>query len=224
VHSKRRFYDLFASFYDRFVRFHSGDRQESMREFLASVADARAGHTVVDLCAGTGSSTMRLARSGARVIGVDFSAGMLRQARKKSGTRPGIHWIQADVCGLPISSGSVDRATCSYAMYELTGMARRDVLQEVARVLKPEGKFVMMEHLPPQTAFLRLLYFVRIHVLGSKGVRSFVGSEETELGRFLVRVGTVMSDGGKTKAVFGYKPVPGGNQPTDPRRIPGPVT
>jgi hypothetical protein len=109
-------------------------------------------------------------------------------------------------------------------MYELTGMARRSVLEEVVRVLKPEGKFVMMEHLPPQTAFLRMLYFIRIYVLGSKGVRSFVGSEETELGRFLVRVGTVMSRGGKTKAVFGYKPVPGGDQPADPRRVPGPVT
>ena len=208
MHSKRRYYDLFSSFYDRFVRLHSGDRQESMRDFLAEVADARDGQTVVDLCTGTGSSALRLARAGTRVIGVDFSEGMLRQARRKSIGGSGVQWVQADVRALPISSCSVDRATCSYAMYELSGMVRRDVLQEVIRILKPGGKFVMMEHLPPRQALVKLLYLIRIYVLGSKGVRSFAGSEEGELRRYFDRVGTVMSEGEKTKAVFGFKPAP----------------
>jgi ubiquinone/menaquinone biosynthesis C-methylase UbiE len=208
VRSKRRYYDLFSSFYDRFVRLHSGDRQESMRDFLAEVADARDGQTVIDLCTGTGSSALRLARAGARVIGIDFSEGMLREAKRKSIGDSGIQWVQADARALPISSCSVDRATCAYAMYELSGAVRSNVLQEVLRILKPEGKFVMMEHLPPTHALVRLLYLIRIYVLGSRGVRSFVGAEEEELRRVLVRVGTVMSEGGKTKAVFGFKPTP----------------
>jgi len=216
VHSKRRYYDLFSSYYDGFVRLHSGDRQESMRDFLAEVTDARDGQTVVDLCTGTGSSALRLARAGARVIGIDFSAGMLREAKRKSVGDSGIQWVQADARALPISSGSVDRATCAYAMYELSGSVRSDVLQEVLRILKPEGKFVLMEHLPPTRAFVKLLYLIRIYVLGSSGVRSFVGAEEEELRRVLVRVGTVMSEGGKTKAVFGFKPTSTGNQGGSP--------
>ena len=133
---------------------------------------------------------------------------MLRQARWKSIGGSGVQWVQADVRALPISSCSVDRATCSYAMYELSGMVRRDVLQEVIRILKPGGKFVMMEHLPPRQALVKLLYLIRIYVLGSKGVRSFAGSEEAELRRYFDRVGTVMSEGEKTKAVFGFKPAP----------------
>jgi ubiquinone/menaquinone biosynthesis C-methylase UbiE len=101
-------------------------------------------------------------------------------------------------------------------MYELSGTVRNDVLQEVLRILKPEGKFVMMEHLPPTRALVKLLYLIRIYVLGSKEVRSFVGAEEEELRRVLVRVGTVMSEGGKTKAVFGFKPTATRNQGGSP--------
>jgi demethylmenaquinone methyltransferase/2-methoxy-6-polyprenyl-1,4-benzoquinol methylase len=112
-----------------------------MRDFLAEVADVQRDQTVVDLCTGTGSSALRLARAGTRVIGIDFSEGMLQQARRKSVGYAGIQWIQADVRALPISSCSVDRATCSYAMYELSGTVRRDVLNEVIRILKPEFEF-----------------------------------------------------------------------------------
>ena len=206
MHSRRRYYDLFSSFYDRFVRLHSGDRQEGMRDFLAEVADVRDGQMVVDLCTGTGSSALRLARAGARVIGADFSGGMLREARRKSAGCRGLQWVQADARALPISSGSVDRVTCSYAMYELSDTVRQVVLQEVIRVLKPEGKFIMMEHLPPKQALVKLLYLIRIRVFGSRGVRSFAGSEEGELCKYFDRVGTVMSEGKKTKAVFGFTP------------------
>lgn len=209
MRSKRRYYDFFSPFYDGFIRLHSGDRQEGMRDFLAEVADARAGQTVVDLCTGTGSSALRLARAGVRVIGIDFSGGMLREARRKAGGCAGIHWVQADACALPVSSGAVDLVTCSYAMYELTGTMRQAVLREVLRILKPEGRFVMMEHLPPERVVVKLLYLIRIHALGSRGVRSFAGAEEVELRGYLDRVGTVLSAGGKTKAVFGFKRAPG---------------
>jgi ubiquinone/menaquinone biosynthesis C-methylase UbiE len=213
VLSRRCYYNLFSSFYDRFVRLHSGDRQESMRDFLAEVAHLQQGETVVDLCTGTGSSALRLAQPGIRVIGVDFSEGMLRQASRKSIGRSWIHWVQADVRALPILSCSVDRVTCSYAMYELSGTARREVLREVNHALKPAGMFIMMEHLPPRQPVVKLLYLMRIYLLGSRGVRSFAGLEEKELRRFFIQVGTATSPGGKTKAVFGYKPSEDGSGP-----------
>jgi len=207
VNSRRCYYNLFSSFYDRFVRLHSGDRQETMRDFLAEVSHLHQGQTVVDLCTGTGSSALRLARAGIRVVGVDFSEGMLRQASRKSVGCSWIHWVQADARALPILSCSVDRVTCSYAMYELSGTARREVLREVTRILKPAGMFIMMEHLPPRGPLVKLLYLIRIYLLGSRGVRSFAGSEEKELRRFFIQVGTITSHGGKTKAVFGCKPI-----------------
>ncbi len=207
---RRRYYNLFSSFYDGFIRLHSGDTGESMRSFLAKTAGLAPHCTAVDLCTGTGSSALQMAgESGARVIGIDFSEGMLRRARRKSSAQAvRCVWIQADATALPIASSSVDRVTCAYAMYELSGAARERVLKETARILKPGGMFIMMEHLPPNRRLIRLLYLIRIYVLGTKGVRSFAGAEERHLARFFSAVQTSTAPGGKTKAVFGFKAVP----------------
>lgn len=205
MHLKRRYYNWFSSFYDRFVRLHSGDRNEAMRDFIIEVADLHNDFIVIDLCTGTGATALRAASSGVRVIGIDFSKGMLQQAARKSMNSPAPSWVEADARALPVRPCTVDRVTCSYAMYELSGTMRFDVMQEVTRILKPGGMFLMMEHLPPRQLLVKLLYFFRIYLLGSRGVRKFAGAEEKELLRFLVRVGTVISPGGKTKVVFGYK-------------------
>lgn len=224
MRGKRHYYDRFSAFYDAFVRMHSRDRQGGMRDFLAAVAAPRPEETVLDLCTGTGSCALRLAESGARLIGVDFSAGMLRQARRKAAGHPRIHWVQADARALPFPAGTVDRVTCAYAMYELAAEARRRLLAEVARVLRPDGRFVMMEHLPPRGRLLRLLYRLRVRLLASEGVGAFVGAEEAELGRTFHRVETIVADSGLTKAVVGHQPAPGDTRgaPTRPAARAGP--
>jgi len=206
VRFRRWYYNLFSSFYDEFVHLHSRDAAENMRSFLAETALLDKGCTVVDLCTGTGSSALHMALKGrVRVIGIDFSEGMLRQARRKSHEGTACFWIQADATALPIASCSVDRVICAYAMYELSGEAREKVLREAARVLEPGGMFVMMEHLPPTHRLVKWLYLVRIYVLGTRGVRSFAGSEDKELERFFERIGTAVAPGGRTKVVFGFR-------------------
>ena len=204
---RRHYYNVFSTFYDGFIRLHSRDTGEAMRSFLAETARLDQGCRVVDLCTGTGSSALRMVQEDkVRVIGVDFSEGMLRQAQSKSLRGPACFWIRADATCLPISPSSVDRVTCTYAMYELSGEAREKVLQEAERILKPGGMFVMMEHLPPSHSFIKLLYLIRIYVMGTKGVRSFAGAEEKELARFFDKIETVVAPGGRTKAVYGLKP------------------
>jgi len=178
-----------------------------MRAFLAEEARLDSASTVVDLCTGTGSSALRMAEEykEARIVGIDFSKGMLRQARRKSSQEANVLWIQGDVSQLPVSSGSVDRVTCTYAMYELPGPTREETMKEVVRVLRPGGMFVMMEHLPPNRPFIKLLYLIRIHALGTKSTRSFAGAEEKELAEVFTEVGSAVEDGGRTKAIYGIK-------------------
>ena len=208
---RRWYYDRFSSFYDGFIRLHSGDRRERMRSFLAKTARIEPGHTVADLCTGTGSSALRMAdASGAFVVGIDFSPGMLRQAHRKSMAcsfhGPAPAWVEADAQVLPVRSDSVDRVTCAYAMYELPGPVRDRVLRESLRILKPGGMFIMMEHLPPKKPFIKLLYLVRIHLVGTRGVRAFAGREEDTLSQYFEGVDAITAEGGRTRAVFGYKP------------------
>jgi len=207
VSFRRRYYNLFSLFYDGFIRLHSRDAGESMRSFLAQTARLDDMCTVVDLCTGTGASALQMAEKGRiRVIGIDFSEGMLLRARRKTPHGAACSWIQADATGLPISSCSVERVTCAYAMYELSGNAREKVLEEAVRILKPGGMFVMMEHLPPNRRLIRFLYLIRIYVLGTRGVRSFAGTEGETLARFFRGTATVVAPGGRTKAVYGFKP------------------
>jgi len=204
---RRRYYNLFSHGYDGFVRLHSRAAGRSMRAFLAQEARLDSAARIVDLCTGTGSSALCMAEENRRalVVGLDFSEGMLRRARRKTPPGASVSWVQADVRALPLASGSVDRATCAYAMYELSGPTRREALREVVRVLRPGGLFVMMEHLPPDRRWIKLLYLVRIQLLGTSGVRSFAGAEEKELAGFFAEVGSVKAPGGKTKVVFGKK-------------------
>jgi demethylphylloquinol methyltransferase len=202
---RRRYYNWFSPWYDSFVRMHSRDRQGNMRDFLADVARIEEGQTVIDLCTGTGSGALRIARHGVHVLGVDFSEGMLRQARRKSAGLA-VDWVQADACRLPLRSCCADRVTCSYAMYELAPRSRDRILREAVRVLKPQGLFVMVEHLPPARPLVKLLYWIRIRFLGGRQLKRFAGSEAQELARFFTQVGTALAATGRTKAVFGCKP------------------
>jgi ubiquinone/menaquinone biosynthesis C-methylase UbiE len=105
--------------------------------------------TIVDLGCGPGVSTFEIARvrPGDRVIGLDFAAGMLDEARRRertSGLPAGrIGWLCADAGHLPFADGSVDVLTGHSFLYLLSD--RTGALRECMRVLVPGGRLVLME-------------------------------------------------------------------------------
>jgi demethylmenaquinone methyltransferase/2-methoxy-6-polyprenyl-1,4-benzoquinol methylase len=217
----RRYYDLFARVYDRFVAWHSGDVAGPMRRALAERAADESIRRALDLCCGTGAVTRALAervRAGCLVVGADFSRGMLAQATLGAGQAglATIRWLQADATALPFRAGTFDAVTCAYALYELKGAARAGMLHEVARVLTPGGRFLAMEHEVPERFVPRLLFFLRLAVIGAEGARAFLGGEVHELGRVFENVGKDVIPPGKSKILTGTK-CPG----RDESRVPG---
>ncbi|MFZ5471838.1 MAG: class I SAM-dependent methyltransferase [Myxococcota bacterium] len=107
------------------------------------------GLTLVDLGCGPGVSTFELARArpSATVMGVDLARRMLVEAKARassSGLPPGrISWIRADATRLPIATASVDALTAHSFLYLIPD--RRAALAECHRVLRPDGKLVLME-------------------------------------------------------------------------------
>jgi demethylmenaquinone methyltransferase/2-methoxy-6-polyprenyl-1,4-benzoquinol methylase len=112
-----------------------------------------AGERILDIAAGTGTSSAAIARTGADVVAVDFSPGMIEVGRRK---HPSIEFIEADATSLPFSANEFDAVTISFGLRNVENP--RKALKEMYRVLKPGGRVVVCEFSKPPHALLRAGY------------------------------------------------------------------
>ncbi|WP_136313964.1 demethylmenaquinone methyltransferase [Actinomyces procaprae] len=120
----------------------------------AAVA-ARPGMRVLDLAAGTGTSSVDYAADGADVAACDLSAGMVAEGRRR---HPEIEFVVGDATALPFPDADFDVVTVSYGLRNVQDTAA--ALAEMARVTRPGGRLVIAEFSTPvQTAFRRLYRF-----------------------------------------------------------------
>jgi SAM-dependent methyltransferase len=120
----------------------------------------------------------------------------------------GIRWVQADASALPFKANAFDVVTCAYALYELKGSTRKIMLQEVVRALSPGGRFLAIEHEVPSRPLPRLLFSVRLAVIGAEGARAFLGGEIHEFARVFPCVHKEVLPPGKSKILTGQKGLP----------------
>ena len=140
-------YDAIASGYDtQPYRARTVDPEFSAFVQQGAAPDAL---TVLDIGCGTGNQLVanRAVAPHARLIGLDRSIGMLRQARPKA---PGIAWVQADAAALPFAAGSIDFISCQYAFHHFRDKAA--MLSEAFRVLRPGGRFALRNLCPQESA------------------------------------------------------------------------
>jgi demethylmenaquinone methyltransferase/2-methoxy-6-polyprenyl-1,4-benzoquinol methylase len=204
------YYDLFSEVYDLVIRLHSRDREGSLRRFITEKTRLSEGDWALDLCTGTGSVALELAKQVGEkgsVAALDFSRGMLEKAKRKavSLSLNHLHVVQGNASQLPFKSGSFHGVTCSHAFYELKGAERAKAIEEVGRVLKKKGRFCLMEHAKPEKPFPRLLFYVRILFLGSRDARKFLEEEESVLGERFENIGKAISPTGQSKLIYGEK-------------------
>jgi ubiquinone/menaquinone biosynthesis C-methylase UbiE len=204
------YYDVFSNFYDFIIRLHSRDIEGSLRRFISEKTNLSKGDKALDLCSGTGSVAIELAKQVGEkgmVIGLDFSRGMIEKAKEKAKNSKidGIHLVQANARQIPFKKSSFHGVTCSHAFYELKGYERAEAIYEVARVLMDGGRFCLMEHAKPQRRIPRLLFYVRIFFLGAKDARKFLIEEGSIFGESFNNVTKVMSPTGRSKLICGEK-------------------
>jgi len=207
---RRTYYDLFSKVYDSVIRLHSGDREGSLRRFITARTNVSEGERALDLCTGTGSVAVELARSvggkGA-IVGLDFSGGMIGKAKEKAESLHLAHlrWVQGEAGRLPFKDSSFHGVTCSHAFYELRGPERLRAIEEVARVLKENGRFCLMEHAKPERLIPKLFFYVRVFFLGSRDARKFLEEEESILGDRFKKITKEMSPSGGSRLIYGEK-------------------
>lgn len=96
---------------------------------------SEAGERILDLGAGTASSSASLARSGAEVVAADFSPGMLAEGERRHGAMRNLSFVQADATDLPFPDATFDAVTMSYALRNVNDPKK--ALSELYRVTKP---------------------------------------------------------------------------------------
>lgn len=152
-HEVAAMFDEVAARYDVTNAVLSLRRDRAWRRAVVRAVDPRPGMTVLDLAAGTGTSSEPFARAGARVAPADFSLGMLQVGKRR---RPDLGFTAADALRLPFADASFDAVTISFG---LRNVADADAaLAELLRVTRPGGRLVVCEFSRPRWALLRTVY------------------------------------------------------------------
>ncbi|WP_117209656.1 demethylmenaquinone methyltransferase [Allorhizocola rhizosphaerae] len=146
-------FDGVAEKYDLTNTVLSFGQDRSWRKSTRAALKPQPGERVLDLGAGTGVSTQELARSGASVIGVDISLGMLAVGRR---TRPSVHLVAGDALALPFADNTFDAVTTAFVLRNVANTPA--ALRELARVTKPGGRMVICEFSHPTNALFRTAY------------------------------------------------------------------
>lgn len=123
------------------------------RKAVVEAVDARPGQKVLDLAAGTGTSSQPFADRGAVVVPCDFSLGMLRVGKHH---RPHLAFTAGDGTRLPFADDTFDAVTISFGLRNIVDPDAG--LREMLRVTRPGGRLVVCEFSHPTNGAFRTVY------------------------------------------------------------------
>jgi demethylmenaquinone methyltransferase/2-methoxy-6-polyprenyl-1,4-benzoquinol methylase len=157
VHAVREMFDAIAPRYDLVNRVMTFRLDVRWRRKAVRLLGLPHGSTVIDLAAGTGDLCIDLQKAGHRPLAFDLSFGMLVADRSASPR------VQADILRLPLPDGSVDGATCGFALRNLLDLPT--FFAELARVVRPGGRIALLDVGIPHNPVIRWgnnIYFGKI--------------------------------------------------------------
>lgn len=121
---------------------HFSALRQSLRTPWTSPGEGGA-RVVLEIAAGTGRTSSRLASEGCTVFGLDITPEMLQVAKKKGGVRRGLHFVRGDGFSLPFPPATFDAVCCARMLQMVPREYYGDFGREVERVLRPGGVLVV---------------------------------------------------------------------------------
>jgi len=146
-------FDRIAERYDLVNDLTSLGQDRGWRRRTVAAVDPRPGQRILDLAAGTGTSSEPFAAAGATVVPTDLSLGMLEVGKRR---RPGLAFVAGDALRLPYADGAFDAVTISFGLRNVEDTAT--ALAELRRVTRPGGRLVVCEFSTPTWRPFRALY------------------------------------------------------------------
>ncbi len=167
----RAMFDRIARVYDVMNSVMTAGMHHRWRERAVDLAAVGPGDSALDVATGTGDLALALRRRGAEAVGLDFSEGMLELARRKA---PDVRFDQGNALELPYEDGGFDAVTVGFGARNFSDLGRG--LAEMARVVRPGGRVVVLEittpQRPPLSTFFSLWFDRVVPVLGRLGGES----------------------------------------------------
>ena len=148
-----KMFDDVAHRYDFLNDLLSLGRTKAWRRVVTSIIAPKPGMMILDIAAGTGSSSRPLVDKGAEVTALDFSHGMIEQGRKQN---KNINFVQGDALKLPFEDNSFDVTTISFGLRNTSNTEK--ALKEALRVTKDGGRIVVAEFSHPVNPVFKKIY------------------------------------------------------------------
>ena len=167
----RAMFDRIARVYDRMNSVMTAGLHHRWRRRAVDLAHVGPGDRVLDVACGTGDLALELGRRvapGGSVLGCDFSERMLELAREKAAPSPAIRFEWANALELPYADDTFAAATVGFGARNFSDLERG--LREMARVVRPGGRVVVLEITtptrPPLSTFYRVWFDRIVPALG----------------------------------------------------------
>jgi demethylmenaquinone methyltransferase/2-methoxy-6-polyprenyl-1,4-benzoquinol methylase len=158
-------FDRIASVYDLMNSVMTAGMHQRWRERAVDLSAVAAGSKALDVATGTGDLAIALRARGADVVGVDFAEKMLAIARQKA---PGIEFRAGNALALDFGDDQFDAATVGFGARNFDDLDRG--LSEMARVVRPGGRVVVLEitnpQKPPLSTFFHLWFDSLVPLIG----------------------------------------------------------
>jgi len=165
----REMFTSIAPVYDRLNSIISLGLHRLWRRTAVRLSGLKPGDSALDVATGTGDFAITLAKAvgpTGRVVGIDFSEGMLRLAHekiKRLGLDGVIQFEWADALALPFADGEFDAATVGFAGRNVTDL--KGMFSEMRRVVRPGGRVVHLELSRPTLPIFRDIYRIYFYHL-----------------------------------------------------------
>lgn len=152
-HEVAAMFDAVAKKYDITNDVLSLGQTRNWRKAVVAAVAPTVGEEILDLAAGTGTSTQPFYEAGANPTACDFSAGMIEVGREQF---PHLTFVQGDAMNLPFADNSFDAVTISFGLRNVQDS--KLALTEMYRVTKPGGRLVVCEFSHPTWSPFRTVY------------------------------------------------------------------
>lgn len=169
-------YHIISKFYDLIDVFYFNRKKTSPRQVMLDFISEE-NIKILDICIGTGTNSIIISekRPNAEIVGIDLSEEMLTVAKQKI-DKKGIRNIQTfvmDATNIKFDANSFDVILISLVLHEIDNKIRNKIIKEARRVLKSNGKIIIVEWDKPKKLIQKLI-FLSIKMFEPKGFKQFL--------------------------------------------------